>query len=163
MKILKYLSVIAVFISVISCSKDQPEVEVSPVYPVAGEYIVTAAGADSLGQLDVLIFNTSKNSSDTAWMQIYDAPTGGGALDVKFKVGVSPSSLSFSVANAEDVNGGLIVSVTGGKVTKDSVKDLPSKTTSDGVSFSVVIDGNTYNCTGYRRTGWIADDPDDWH
>jgi hypothetical protein len=160
MRIIKYIFSVAAIVSLfVACTKDQPDVEVSPVYPVAGEYFVTAEGADSLGTLDALIFNTASNKSDTAWMELFDTDSYGGVIDVKFKVGVSTSKLSFSVAEAEDINNGSIVNVTDGKITLKSVTNLPSKTTSDGISFTIVVDGNTYKCSGFRRTGWLDDGP----
>jgi hypothetical protein len=146
------------------------EVEVTAVYPVAGEWLThimladgTYFGADAdhpKGTLFALrTYNTADNSSTQAWMRLGTTQ----APAVLGKVTVDVNALTISGANIPNTvnanKAGKTFTIEEGKVML-GVSKMPSGVMADSIyiRYTSTFDNRTYVVTGHRRTQWYSDE-----
>lgn len=168
-KFLKY-SVIVLLVSVFTgCeTMDDPEVETSPIYPLAGEWLVhvydangVAFGATAENPLGTLFalrsYNTADNSSSQLWLRM--GTTQPVAIRGKANCDVGQRTISGeSIAN--DLFPNATFSISEGKVLIGGTKlEAGSGVVTDSivVTYTTSVDGATYTARGHRVTGWLAD------
>jgi len=147
-----------------------PTIEYSPVYPLCGEWWVTARYNDGTadhewGYYKLLTFGTTSNTADSMWVADYHTGTAYGNYfwAVKSKTGVNMSNLSFgnAVAKPNSVYTGCDITIANGKVIVNGGKST-SGTVTDSIyfetKFSDDANGFTYKISGVRRTGFLEDE-----
>lgn len=143
------------------------DVELSPIYPLCGEWIVDIT--DETGTLvkqktSCNTYNTSANDIDKMWLKM---GTNKLAYGVLAKVNCNVSSLSFNVDKAanllyatDGVTTNEIVTITNGKITIDGF-NTASGHKADKIEFTMTNSkspGKTYTVIGFRKTGWAGED-----
>lgn len=158
--IIMLLSFIAI-ISLVSCEKDDPKVEYSPVWPISGEWYVHIANEDGTPAYDTYLtlstYNTSENVNNMVWMKLANATVPFGVLG---KVNCDVSAKTLNIDNGDNTlySPAKKFSVLEGKIMEDATT-TKSNTVTDSIyiRYSTEVDGNTYVLSGHRRTNW----PDD--
>jgi hypothetical protein len=155
-----------------SCDlKDDYENEMSPVVAVAGEWYVhydhPVYGADPFGAgyTSLITYNTSADDGTEIWIN-----DNGNFWTYQVKLPVDISALTFGTLDTliNAVEGyDIKVLVRNGKVIKD-VSVRPSGAIADSIYFELWfedlagatgIDSDTLIVSGYRRTGFLEDEP----
>ncbi|MEJ8758206.1 lipid-binding protein [Pontibacter sp. H259] len=149
-----------------SCERDDPEVEMTAIGNMAGEWYVTHKVETSpgvfedvfgVGYVTILTYNTSENTAD--FMFVDDL---GHFWEYKTLVDVSPTDKSFSAPDGENlyydsdgvsINNGKII--IGGGESRTGVK---TDSIYYEVSFGDDDEGFTYIVSGHRRTGFAEDE-----
>jgi hypothetical protein len=146
------------------------EVEVTPVYPIAGEWLVHVKQADGTyfggdathptGTLFALrTYNTADYSSTQAWMKM--GTTQAPALLGKVTVNVGALTISGeNIPNTVNANkAGKTFTIQEGKVML-GVSKMPSGVMADSiyVRYSSTFDNKVYEVMGHRRTQWTDDE-----
>ena len=178
MKPIKYLFfLIFAMVGLISCDTyGDYEQEFSPVYPLSGQYyvkVIDEAGieivmntiTDSDGQkTDVFgtymyLYNTTDNDKDKLWIKLPSDELFSTGILGKINCNVKDLTFSGTAGNMEadgaTVNG--TFTVNSGILTLKSVT-TPTNGKSDGIEVKYTLNGKTYTVTGFRRTGWDADE-----
>ncbi len=145
-----------------SCKKDQPDVVVSPVYPISGEWYVKVYNAD--GTLarptfaTLSTFNTSENTADVVWMKMLSA-TVPYALLAKVSCDVNAKTLSATNAVNTVFTPTKKLTILEGKVLLNATTLKGSKTVADSiyVKYTTEQDGKTYVISGHRRSQYEED------
>jgi hypothetical protein len=169
----KNILFIALFaVMLYSCDKKEKFVnEESKVVKIAGEWYVhydhPVFGADpfDVGYLSLITYNTSADDGQAMWINDQ-----GNFWTYQVKIPVNVSDLTFgsqdTVLNAID-GYGIKVLVRNGKVI-NKVSLRPSGALADSIYFelwfedlegSTGIAGDTLIVSGYRRTGFLEDEP----
>lgn len=145
----------------------EQEVEVTAVYPIAGEWLVhvkqsdgTYFGGDAAHPTGTLFalrtYNTADNSSTQAWMRLGSSQ----APAVLAKVNVDVKALTLSGnAIANSAKAGNTITIQEGKVML-GVSKMPSGVMADSIYIRYVssADSKTYEALGHRRTQWYSDE-----
>lgn len=162
MKSKKFIYLLAlVGLTFASCEKDQPEVKVSPVYPLSGEYYVHVYNNDGSAAratyTTLSIYNTSENVNNIVWMKMLTSAVPYGLLG---KVGcdVNAKTISGAGTNTAFVPNKNF-NVLEGKVLLNATTLKGSKTVADSiyVKFTTDTDGKTYILSGHRRSQYEED------
>lgn len=149
------------FMGLVSCKKEQPAVEYSPIFPISGEWhIHVFENGEPIGGIFTLrTYNTTDNLSDIAWFRLATVAQPFGIL-AKVKVDVPNKSFiggtyRNTLAVPPDKTG---VEIMEGKVLLNA-STQPSSAVADSiyVKYKTSVDGNTYIVKGHRRTGWPED------
>ncbi|NDP21788.1 MAG: hypothetical protein GZ091_12020 [Paludibacter sp.] len=173
---------LSVFFALTSCEtlKD-PVVELGPVYPLSGEWIVrfikeSPIKGDTSKFVTVTTSNDASNSTTSLWLRktsnSFTTDTSSvlkGKILVKsftVKATCNVDNKSFNVDNGANtvLAAGASVGtckVTNGKVTIDGW-DTATGHKSDKITFKFEdsrTPGVVYTAEGYRRTGWLDDEP----
>lgn len=165
------LFALSVFFALTSCEtlKD-PEVELGPVYPLSGEWIVRfikenpTVASDTSSFATVSTFNAADNSTTSLWIRKTSSNALVGAFTVKSVCNVSDKSFSGMTLTNGVLASGVSVgtcNITEGKVIINGW-DTNSGYKSDKITFKIEDSrkpGIIYNAEGYRRTGWYEDEP----
>ena len=143
------------------------EVELSPIYPLCGEWIVDVkdeAGTLVKQKTSCNTYNTSANNTDKMWIKMGSKTVAYGMLG---KVNCSVPNLSFNgdnIPNLLDATDGVTtstsVTVTNGKITINGF-DTASGHKADKIEFTMTnskYPGKTYTVIGFRKTGWAGED-----
>lgn len=166
------LFVLSVFFALTSCEtlKD-PVVELGPVYPLSGEWIVryikpnptVAADTSAFGTLST--FNDANNSTTNLWVRRTSTSTSTiSSFTVKATCDVAAKTFSGTALVNTVLASGVSVgtaTITDGKVITDGW-NTKSGHKSDKISFKIEDSrkpGVIYTAEGYRRTGWYEDEP----
>ena len=160
-KTLIYVLLAFVGITASSCKKDQPDVEVSPVYPMSGEWYVKVYNADNTlaraTYTTLSTYNTSANSNSEIWMKMLSGTVNYGLLG---KVAVDVNAKTISGTNATNIafTPNLKFSILEGKVLLNATT-LKSKVVADSiyVKYTTEKDGKTYILSGHRRSQYEID------
>ncbi|MET3113038.1 hypothetical protein AAKU52_000759 [Pedobacter sp. CG_S7] len=146
-----------------SCKKDQPEVVVSPVYPISGEWYVHVYKADGITlarptYTTLSTYNTSDNSNNIIWMKMLTS-TVNYSLLAKVNCDVNAKTISATDAVNTVFTPNVKVTILEGKVLLDATKLKGSKTIADSiyVKYKTEKDGNTYVISGHRRSQYVED------
>jgi hypothetical protein len=147
-----------------------PEVKVTAVYPVAGEWLTHvrqpdgtnfgATDANSLGTLFALrTYNTADNVNNQAWIRLgtTQAPAILGKVTVDLNTLIISGAGTSNTVNANKA--GTTFTIEEGKVML-GVSKLPSGVMGDSiyVRYTTTFDNKTYIVSGHRRTQWSADE-----
>ncbi|UIR56528.1 hypothetical protein LZQ00_01600 [Sphingobacterium sp. SRCM116780] len=159
-------------LGIVSCKKDQPEVEHSPIYPISGEWHTHIFNEDgtnvttlnpatgksfSFSIATLSTYNTANNDSDIAWMKFSNATYPFGML-IKVNVDVP----SVTIKGGEYVNTLNVknksINIIDTKILQAASKQ-PSQVMADSivVKYKAGVDGKTYLIKGHRRTQWPED------
>lgn len=168
-----YAVLVLVGLTAASCKKDHPEVLVSPVYPISGEWYVNVYNEDgSLARVEVKdkdgkititqyatlsTYNTSDNVNNVVWMKLWNSTANYGLLG-KVSCNVPARTISGDATNiAFTPNKGF--KILEGKVLLNATKLKGSKTIADSiyVKYSTETDGKTYVISGHRRSQFEED------
>jgi hypothetical protein len=151
---------------------DDPEVEYSPVWPLAGEWWVTynMNGQDFGGHKKLFTYNSAANIasemivSGTFSNLIEGEPE---SLDYMVKVNSDPANKTFSASNVENLSGfDSNISIENGVVIVDGGESFSGVTT-DSIYMEITFaDPSVVGLSaddrivvsGIRRTGWLEDD-----
>lgn len=162
----KYLILLftALTFSLVSCEEDT-EPGGTSVEKMAGDWWVTAhvmdngvdVGDTGVGHFRMQTFNTASNSVTEMWLE-----DGAHFWDYKVKVGVDYESRTFSTPNfVDNMAYESKVKITEGKVLENAAK-TPSGMPVDSIVYFIQFDddedGLTYKVSGFRRSGFPADD-----
>jgi hypothetical protein len=162
---IKYLMLSLAAFVLVSCETyKEPDIEYSPVYPIAGEYIMWISEYDAATGQDTLfasgytmrIYNTSANTADSAWVKISTAAV---PFGFRAKVACDVKGLSFSNTKAYSVLTGKSCSITEGKVLLEGASKKPSGVVPDSVRLVFEQNGRKFTIAGFRRTQWYMDEP----
>ena len=173
MKPIKYLfSLLFAMVGLSSCDTyGDYEQEFSPVYPLSGQYYVkvidetgkeivmhTITGPDGQ-KTDVFgtymyLYNTTDNDKDKLWIKLPSDESFSAGILGKINCNVSGTAGNME-ADGTTVNGEF--TVNSGILTLKSVI-TPTNGKSDGIEVKYTLSGKTYTVTGFRRTGWDADE-----
>ncbi|NRF38523.1 lipid-binding protein [Pedobacter foliorum] len=156
-----YSVLVLVGLTAASCKKDHPEVVVSPVYPISGEWYVHVYNEDGSAArptyATLSTYNTSDNVNNIVWMKMLTSAVPYGLLG-KVACNVPAKTISGDGTNiAFTPNKGF--KVLEGKVLLDATKLKGSKTIADSiyVKYSTETDGKTYILSGHRRSQFVED------
>lgn len=156
-----YLILALVGVTAASCKKDHPGVEVSPVYPLSGEYYVHVYNADGSAArptyTTLTVYNTTDNVNNMVWMKMLTS-TVPYALLGKVGCDVNAKTISGTGTNvAFTPNKGF--NVLEGKVMLDATILKGSKLPADSiyVKYTTDTDGKTYILSGHRRSQYEED------
>jgi len=167
MKIMKYsYRIIRIitglfFIGFVSCKKEQPAVEYSPIFPISGEWHthVFEEGERIEGIFALRTYNTADNLSDIAWFRLGAVAQSFGVL-AKVKVDVANKTIiagkyQNTLAVPADKT---TIEIIEGKILLNA-STQPSNVVADSiyVKYKTAVDGNTYIVKGHRRTAWPQD------
>ncbi|WP_256010872.1 lipid-binding protein [Desertivirga xinjiangensis] len=157
--------ILSLFITaLISCETypDQ-EVEHSPIWPMAGEWLTyaytqdgTPFGATTANQrgtrLTLRTYNTAANSSDQAWIRM---GTNTQAPAIWGKISVNVNEKTFAGRDIpNDLFPGKTFSLNEAKVLLQATT-TPSGAVADSIYINYIAsDGITYTLRGHRRTAW---------
>lgn len=162
----KYLILLftALTFSLVSCEEDT-EAGGTSVEKMAGDWWVTAhvmdngvdAGDVGVGHFRMQTFNTTANSATEMWLE-----DEANFWNYKVKVGVDYGERTFSTSDfVENIAYESKVKITEGKVLENAAK-TPSGMPVDSIVYFIQFDddedGLTYKVSGFRRTGFPADD-----
>jgi len=141
---------------------------------LAGQWYVTVQGLDKdgavlyedpdlfgIGNFWVVTYNTAANDQDSIWIQDVD----GAFWDFKVKAHCDKASGTFEIAKGADLQNGISVDITNGKILKAAAK-TPSGMPADSITMDILFSDDTYagavydrlRITGYRYTGLVNDD-----
>lgn len=160
----------------VSCEKK--EVGGTAVQDMSGEWYVHVVAIDEdgtvlyedpdlfdFGNFIVLTYNDAANNGDKLFIQ--DTPNADGEIfwDFKVKANCNTGDNTFSVKGGEDLNNGISIDITNGKILFGAAK-TPSGQPADSITFDVLFEDDDYagvyydrlRMTGYRYTGLAADD-----
>ena len=162
----KYITILFAFTAVMlaSCSK-----EIEPggtsVEKMAGEWWVTVSaikdgqdlGDIGLGHFRMNTYNTAANVATEMWLE-----DGGNFWDYKVKVNVDYNNRTFSTNDfIDNTSYDCKVKITDGKVM-EGLATTPSGMSADSIIYMIQFDDDdnklTYKVSGFRRTGFPADD-----
>lgn len=143
------------------------DVELSPIYPLCGEWIVDVkdeAGALVKQKVSCNTYNTSANDVDKMWIRMGSKTL---PYEMRGKVNCNVPSLSFNgekvpnlLYSTDGVTATEFVTITNGKVTIDGF-DTASGHKADKIEFTMTntkYPGKTYTVIGFRKTGWAGED-----
>jgi hypothetical protein len=149
-----------------ACERDDPEIEMTAIGDMAGEWYVTHKVETSpgvfedifgVGYVVINTFNTSENTPDSMFVDDL-----GHFWDYQALVNVERASKTFSAENAEnlnyDSNG---VTISNGKIIIGGGQSRTGVETDSiyyEVSFGDDDDNFTYIVSGHRRTGFEEDE-----
>ncbi|MDP4197227.1 MAG: lipid-binding protein [Bacteroidota bacterium] len=148
------------------------DTQYSPTYPVSGEWWVNvklADGTDIMGGYSkVLTYNTAANTPDSIWVTDVTSSDGsapGNFWTYKCKAACHMADNTFSLPQGTSVISGynIGIKITNGKVIKNGAVS-PSGAKTDSIYYEIAFQDDTpsygtkYICSGYRRTGFQADD-----
>lgn len=161
MKKIIYLGVFVVSaLLMISCEKD--EIGGTATENVAGEWKVTATEVDAnrkevkrLSNILIATYNSAANSATEIWVDNNNK-----LLKFKVKAKADMNTLTFSVANGANAYGGEQTTLKDGEilmVQATTPSGMPADSIICYVSFSD-NPGKEYKLSGYRRTGFAADE-----
>ena len=172
------LMLVGVLVAFTSCEKE--EIGNTATVETAGEWHVSVAALDASGEVldpdifgdgvyNIITCNTAANVSNKMFIVddvCYYFP-------YQVEVTVDPSNLTFSTSDGENLfgpsdYGGATVSITGGKIVKDGAM-TPSGMKADYIEYFVSFSddyilanylpaGTVYKVSGYRYTGFAADE-----
>ena len=171
------LFVISVFFALTSCEtlKD-PVVELGPVYPLSGQWVLRFIKPNPTTSADTTIFTSSNltsvtassyndgsNSTNVMWFKL--SGTLGFMKSFTVKVNCNVDTKSFDIASGANtvLSGGVSVStlkITNGQVIIDGWKTKSGVT--DKITFKIEdsrTPGVIFTAEGYRKTGWWEDEP----
>lgn len=174
MKIDRLIIIIGLlYLGVTSCKKET-EIELGPVYPMAGEWWVTVQfddGVNGVGHwygddyFHFMTANTAANTSDELLIDDFDF------WESRVKANLNLSARTFSVTDAPDLNYALddplpdpypTVTITNGQVIVGGGTSIGGNQTDSiymEVTYSDDTDGYTYIISGHKRTGFLEDEP----
>lgn len=168
----KYIYILSLFVISLSACKKEEEVGGTAVEALSGEWWVqvkvNGEFTEDFGEdyYNVITYNTSDNSPTLMWLDVSSLWANPDNNEKVFvKVNANVPDLSFSADKAK--NGGqysdptLTLTVTKGKVTKNTYVGPVSKAVSDGISMDVVFSDDSetvYQLAGYHRTKFPEDD-----
>lgn len=162
----KYLILLftALTFSLVSCEEDT-EPGGTSVEKMAGDWWVTAhvidngvdVGDAGVGHFRMQTFNTAANSATEMWLE-----DGTHFWNYKVKVGVDYENRTFSTPDfVDNMAYESKVKITEGKVLENAAK-TPSGMPVDSIVYFIQFDddedGLTYKVSGFRRSGFPADD-----
>lgn len=173
MKIVRNILLCFTLLLAFSCEtyKDY-EIEYSPVYPIAGEWIVTYTDLSVTPNVTSNIFvlstyNTADNSKNQMWIRSLNHNLLGGTPPMgRFtgKIDCNVTDKSFSGTGAINTSGTgsplPTFNITEGKVELGAYETL-TKGMADKITFKMTDTrrpGKEYLVTGFRRTRWLADE-----
>ena len=142
----------------------EPEVEYSAIKTLSGEWYVVYRFDDGDGNIDdwygvgytpLFTYNTAAEDTDKFW--ISDA---GNFWSYTVKSSCNVDAKTFNGADLASTAYELDVQITNGKIIEDGVSCL-SGVKSDSIYFEVEFGddpGTIYQCSGYRRTGFLEDE-----
>ncbi|WP_423147514.1 lipid-binding protein [Rubrolithibacter danxiaensis] len=158
-----YTVITALFIVFLgSCQKD-PEVGGTATQALAGDWFVQWKELPGT-YFHFTTYNTAANSQTEMWLDDnYSFWSSTGDEQLKGKVTVNASSLSFSGDNIANVDPNMPItfSIKNGKVIPNGAKGPGSNAPTDSIYFEAEFSddpGTTYIISGYRRTGFDADE-----
>jgi len=147
----------------VSCKKDQPEVEYSPIFPISGEWhthVFNEDGSSASASLFALsTYNTSDNLADVAWFKLSTAAQPFGVLA---KVKVDVANKTFVAGEYKNTlavpASSTAITLLEGKIMLNA-SPQPSKAVADSiyVKYKTAVNGKTYIVKGHRRTQWPED------
>lgn len=161
----------------VSCEKK--DVGGTEVKDMSGEWYVHVVAIDTdgtvlyedpdlydFGNFILLTYNDAANNGDKLFIQ--DTPNADGDLfwDFKVKANCDNGTNTFSVKAAPDLNNGITIDITNGKVLYGAAK-TPSGMAADSITMDILFSDDTYasgvlydrlRITGYRYTGLVADE-----
>lgn len=169
--------VLGLILTLTSCEtlKD-PVVELGPVYPISGQWVLRFIKPNPTTSADTTIF-TSSNLTSTTASSFNDASNSTTAIWFKLsgslgfmksftvKANCNVADKSFNVVNgtntvlASGVSVGT-VTITEGKIILNGWKTANG--TSDKITFKIEdsrTPGVVFTAEGYRKTGWWEDEP----
>jgi hypothetical protein len=173
-KRLIYIMLAFVGLTAASCKKDQPDVVVSPVYPISGEWYVNVYNADgTLARVKVTnadgvvtqtqyttlsTYNTSDNTADKVWMKMLTSAVPYGIL-AKVNCDVNAKTLSATDAANIAFTPSKKFTILEGKVLLNATALKGSKTIADSIyiKYTTEQDGKTYVISGHRRSQYVED------
>lgn len=138
-----------------SCKKDHPDVVVSPVYPLSGEYYVHVFNADGSAArptyATLSIYNTSDNVNNVVWMKMLTSAVPYGLLG-KVSCDVNAKTIAGTATNVA-FTPNKSFNILEGKVLLAATTLKGSKTVADSiyVKYTTDTDGKTYILSGHRR------------
>lgn len=149
----------------------EPKVEYGPVFPLSAEWIVrfivpnpTGIAADTSAFATMTAFNDASNSNTALWLRKTGSNAMVGAFTVKATCNVPEKSFNISNGTNTVLAAGVSVgniTITEGKVITDGW-NTNSGHKSDKITFKIEDSrkpGIVYTAEGYRRTGWLEDEP----
>ncbi|MDR1224944.1 MAG: hypothetical protein LBL07_19005 [Tannerella sp.] len=167
MKIKKYLTALFAVCSLfITGCEDETDPGGTAVKKMAGDWWVTVDVIDGetnlgddygLGHILMYTYNTAANKMTEMWLE-----DGGHFWDYKLKVDVQYENRTFSTSGMVDNQAyESQVSITDGKIMEGAAT-TPSGMPADSIIYYVQFDddneGIRYRISGFRRTGFPADD-----
>lgn len=167
------LYILSFLFALTSCETlKEPKVELGPVYPLSGEWIVrfikvgATVAADTSSFATVSTFNAADNSTTSLWVRKTSTSplTILGAFTVKSNCNVADKSFDIIDGVNTVLSAGTSVgkcTITEGKVTLNGWA-TKSGHFSDKITFKITDTrkpGLVYMAEGYRRTGWNEDEP----
>ncbi len=171
--IFSILSLVLLLLAASSCEKDS--IGGTETEATAGDWYCSMAAVDEngesvdddwfgLGNFHVITFNTADNVSNQMW--ISDEGANGEYFPFKIKINVDAANATFQAEAAKNEFASNLVTITGGKIVKDGAK-TPSGMPADYIEFYISFDDDKfpgaygfkcYKVTGYRYTGFVADE-----
>jgi hypothetical protein len=159
----KYIFILTLAISQISCNEDGFEdldLDISPVSSLSGDWIVKTFIGNNLVLDDEIITTSNSNEDDGTKLSIFDHEH---INSFNIATNVDINAMTFSGTDLpSNVDGKIItVTVTNGVITKGGTTS-PRGRISDLISFAVEFSaalGTTYPITGFKRTGFLEDEP----
>lgn len=173
------LFVLSVFFTLTSCEtlKD-PVVELGPVYPLSGQWIVRFIKPNPTTSADTTIFtsanltgttassyNDANNSKTNLWFKLSGNLGFMKSFTVKTNCSVEEKTFGINTGTntvlISEVSVGTIT-ITDGKVITDGWITVSGYKT-DKISFKIEdsrTPGVIYTAEGYRKTGWLEDEPE---
>jgi len=174
MKLRNIIIVLGILVLGFSSCEKKSDIELGPVYPMAGEWWVTARFDDGTGTIDdhygvgyfyLLTSNTASFSSSELLVD-----DDGNFWNFKVKTNLNLEGRAFSVADGEDLNYALAdpppdpyptVTITNGQVIIDGGTSTDGNQTDSiymEVTYSDDTNGFTYIISGHKRTGFLEDE-----
>lgn len=147
---------IMMFVTLTSCDEvEDSDVGGTKVEEMAGDWYVQLDGTGSFYHIST--YNTAADDGKEMWIN-----DGGHFWEFVAKTPVVLSGMTFGGANlASDYEGyEITVTITNGKITKGNIITEAGNPT-DGISFDIEFSddpGSIYQLSGYKRTGFAADE-----
>ena len=153
-------------LTLISCEKDK--VGETNMQELAGEWYVHVVGIDEdgsvlyededlyvFGNFVLLTYNDAADNGDKLFIQ--DTPNADGNLfwDFKVKANCDKGSKTFSVKGGEDLNYGISIDITNGKILYGAAT-TPSGMAADSITFDILFEDDKYAAPNEGKPGWKA-------
>lgn len=172
------LFVLGIFFALTSCEtlKD-PVVELGPVYPLSGQWIIRFIKPNPTTKADTTMFtssnltsvtsssyNDANNSTTNLWVKLSGNLGFMKSFTVKTTCDVAGKSFSINAGANTVLSAGVsvgTVTITEGKVILDGWTTVSGYKT-DKITFKIEdsrTPGVVYTAEGYRKTGWWEDEP----